>query len=252
MPTSRPSHPGLPDLSTRLEAEEWMDDFSVSDARLTGALRDLRWVNRVLGGYRATTRVLDPLLRRHDHLRLVDVGCGSGDYLVHLLRRGQQLGCTLDLFGVDANPITVGHARAYLDRALPPGLRRRVQVEVGDAQSLPFEDDEMDVVHAALFLHHFHGAEAVRVLAEMSRVANRGVLINDLHRHLLAYVGIWTLSRIARLAPMVQHDGPLSVRRGFRRDELRALANAARLPPPTIRWHWAFRWTLSTIDRAHG
>jgi AcrR family transcriptional regulator len=42
------------------------------------------------------------------------------------------------------------------------------------------------------------------------------------------------------------------VRRGFRRTELRALAEAARLPPATIQWHWAFRWTLSTIDRSHG
>jgi len=224
-----------------------MDDFSVSDARLTRALRDLRWVNTVLGGYRTTTRVLDPIFRRHDHLRLVDVGCGSGDYLVCLMRRAAQLECDLHLIGIDANPITVGHARAYVDRTLPPRRRRRVQVEVGNAKSLSFENDAADIVHAALFLHHFHGADAVGVLSEMSRVADRGVLINDLHRHALAYLGIWSLSRLACLAPMVQHDGPLSVRRGFRRHELRALAKAARLPPATIRWNWAFRWTLSTI-----
>jgi hypothetical protein len=48
---------------------------------------------------------------------------------------------------------------------------------------------------------------------------------------------------------MVQHDGPVSVRRGFRRAELRAYARAAQLSSPSIRWHWAFRWTLSTIDQ---
>ncbi|PSQ77395.1 MAG: methyltransferase type 11, partial [Bacteroidetes bacterium QH_6_63_17] len=63
----------------------------------------------------------------------------------------------------------------------------------------------------------------------------------------LAWIGIWLLSRGLRMAPMVQHDGPMSVRRGFRADELRALAQAAGLPAPSIRWHWAFRWTLSTI-----
>ncbi|WP_263788673.1 methyltransferase domain-containing protein [Salinibacter grassmerensis] len=240
--------PPVPDLSSRLETEEWMDDFSITDARLTRALRDLRRVNRVLGGYRATDCVLDPMLRRHDRLRLLDVGCGSGDHLAHLVRRGERLGCILDLVGIDANPVTVGHARAYLDHQLPPRLRDRVRVEIGDAQALSHDDGAVDVAHAALFLHHFHGPSAVQVLSEMQRVARHGLLLNDLHRHLLAYVGIWGLSRALGLAPMVQHDGPVSVRRGFRRAELRTLARSARLPTPTVQWHWAFRWTLSTLD----
>ncbi|MCS4121206.1 methyltransferase domain-containing protein [Salinibacter ruber] len=240
--------PLLPDLSSRLETEEWMDDFSIADARLTRALRDLRRINRLLGGYRATDRALDPALRHHDRLRLLDVGCGSGDHLVHLARRGERFGCTLDLIGVDANPVTVGHARAHLDQHLPPRLRNRVRVEIGDAQALSHDAGAVDIAHAALFLHHFHGPSAVRVLSEMQRVARDGLLVNDLHRHLLAYVGIWGLSRALGLAPMVQHDGPVSVRRGFRRADLHTLARGARLPAPTVRWHWAFRWTLSTLD----
>lgn len=242
--------PSLPDLSTRLEAEEWMDDFSISDARLTEALRDLRLVNRLLGAYAATDAVLDPLFRRHDDLCILDVGCGGGDYLVHLVRRADRLGCRAEVLGLDANPVTVGHARAYLDTHLSPALRSRVRVEIGDALSLPFPDDAVDVAHAALVLHHFHGDDAVHLLTEMQRVADRGLLVNDLHRHLLAYAGIWLLSRMLRMAPMVQHDAPMSVRRGFRTDELRALAARAQLPSPYIRWHWAFRWSLSTI--AHG
>lgn len=237
----------LPDLSSRLEAPEWMDDFSITDTRLTRALRDLRRVNRLLGAYAATDAILDPLFRRHDQLRILDVGCGIGDYLVHLAHRASRFGCDVELIGIDANPVTVGHARAHLDTQLSPSLRSRVCVEIADAQDLSLPDDAVDVVHAALFLHHFHGPDAVHLLAELQRVVRRGLLINDLHRHPLAYTGIWALSRLLRMAPMVQHDGPMSVRRGFRRDELRRLARDAQLPAATIRWHWAFRWTLSTI-----
>lgn len=237
----------LPDLSTRLEAEEWMDDFSITDERFTRALRDLRQINRLLGGLSATDAVLDPLLRRHEQLRLIDLGCGGGDHLVHLARRGVRFDCSMELVGLDANPVTVGHARAHLDRRLSSTLRSQVRVDVGDALDLPYDEDAFDVAHAALFLHHLHGDEAVQLLDEMQRIGRCGLLINDLHRHSLAYVGIWALSRALRMAPMVQHDGPMSVRRGFRRHDLEALADEAGLPSPTIRWHWAFRWTLSTI-----
>jgi hypothetical protein len=49
---------------------------------------------------------------------------------------------------------------------------------------------------------------------------------------------------------MVQHDGPMSVRRGFQESELQVLAQEAGLHTPRVRWHWAFRWTLSTIPDA--
>lgn len=242
-----PSRLFLPDLSSRLEADEWMDDFSITDARLRRALRDLRLTNRLVGGYRATTAVLDPLLERRDRVRLLDVGCGSGDYLVYLARRGARFGCAVELIGVDANPVTVGHARAYLDAQLSASLRSRIRVDIEDALHLPYDDNAVDIAHAALFLHHFHGSDAVQLLTEMERTARLGLLVNDLHRHLLAYLGIWGLSRALGMAPMVQHDGPMSVRRGFRKDDLLELARAAQLPTPSIRWHWAFRWTLSTL-----
>ncbi|MFB6272341.1 MAG: methyltransferase domain-containing protein [Salinibacter sp.] len=225
-----------------------MDDFSISDARLTRALRDLRRTNRLLGAYTATDAVLTPLFRRNDRLRILDVGCGGGDYVVHLTRQAKRFGCRAELIGLDANPVTVGHARAHLDEHLSPSLRSQVRIEIGDALALPVPDESVDVVHAALFLHHFHGENAVQLLSEMQRVARRGLLINDLHRHPLAYLGIWLLSRGLRMAPMVQHDGPMSVRRGFRKNELRDLARKAQLSLPSIRWHWAFRWTLSTIS----
>jgi len=224
-----------------------MDDFSVDDAQLQVALRDLRRINRLLGGHRATDTVLDPTLRDRASLRVLDVGTGSGDYPVHLVRRGAQMGMSVEVVGVDLNPVTVGHGRAWLDNALAPTLRRRARIEIGDALALPYPNNSFDIAHAALFLHHFHGTDATQLLREMNRVARLGIVVNDLHRHRLAYAGIWLLSRLLRMAPMVQHDGPISVLRGFTRAELHALAQSAGLPRPTVRWHWAFRWTLSTL-----
>jgi SAM-dependent methyltransferase len=226
-----------------------MDAPDVRGPALRSALRDLRRINAVLGGYRATEVVLSPLLRSRSALRVLDVGSGTGDYPARLVKRGRRLGTRVEAVGVDLNPVTVGHGRAWLDHTLSPPLRSRARLEIADALALPYADDAFDVTHAALFLHHLHGAAAVQLLREMDRVSRLGVVVNDLHRHPLAYVGIWGLSRLLGMSPMVQHDGPLSVLRGFRRGDLADLARRAGLRRPRIRWHWAFRWTLSTVNR---
>lgn len=237
----------LSSFRTRAVGTEWMDDPNVEGAALRTALRDLRRINRLLGGLRASTSVLAPMLAARRSLHVLDVGSGTGDYLAHFARLGAGRGVRVRATGIDLNPRTVGHGRAWLDATLPPALRPAAALEVGDALDLPYPDDAVDVAHAALFLHHFHGDAAVRLLREMDRVSRHGILVNDLHRHPLAYLGIWALSRAASFSPMVQHDGPLSVRRGFRRADLQALAGAAGLPSAEVRWHWAFRWTLSSL-----
>lgn len=242
----------LPDLSERTEAEEWMDDFSLDEDEYGEALADLRRINRLLGGYRATDAVLDPVLKRRDHLSLLDLGCGGGDLLAHLAFRAKAFDCELAGVGIDANPAIVEWAQNALDRRLPPSLREKIHIESGDALNLSYGKDEFDVTHAALFLHHFHGPNPSYLLREMERLSRSGVVINDLHRHPLAYIGIWTLSRILRMSPMVQHDGPISVRRGFSRGELESLGREADIASPRIQWHWAFRWTLTTLHSDPG
>lgn len=237
----------FPDLSTRLQAEEMMDDFSVADERLTDALDDLWWTNRLLGGWAATDAVLDPVLRARTEVHVLDLGTGGADVLVHLVQRADRLGCRLTAVGVDANPVTLDYARDTVTREVPPSLQDRISLVEGDALDLPYGADAFDVTLAALFLHHFHGGEAVRLLREMERVSRLGAVVNDLHRHPLAYAGIWLLGRLLPVSPMFRHDGPMSVRRGFRRAELHALADTAGWPRAIVRWHWAFRYTLSSL-----
>jgi hypothetical protein len=97
-------------------------------------------------------------------------------------------------------------------------------------------------------MHHFDGDNAERLLREMQRVTRRGIVVSDVHRHLAAYVGVKALAATRPgTSAMFKHDAPLSVRRGYRRDELRALAERAGLAAARIDWHWAFRWVLSTV-----
>lgn len=228
-----------------------MDDFTIVDERLETALDNLRYVNRFLGGYGSTMTLLAPLLRARaaEHpLRVLDLATGGADFPAFLTRWADRRRRAVDVVALDANPATVAYARKALDRTLPERLHPRVRVEVGDALALPYADDAFDVCVASLFMHHLEHHEAVTLVREMDRVARHGLVVNDLHRHWMAYYSIRALAAVLPVSPMFRHDGPVSVLRAFTRDDLRAVAADAGLNAYRIRWHWAFRWTLSTVD----
>lgn len=239
----------LPSLSKRIYAEELMDDLSTDSDQLRRSLHELRYVNFFLGGYRAVRKRLMPYLeaRRGTTVSILDVGTGIADYPERMVRWGAQSGVDVNVTAIDANLATVSCARSYLDQCLAEPLRSHVRVVHANATDLAFPDDSFSLVTGSLFLHHFDNAGVVSMLREMARVASDGILINDLHRHRLAYTGIRAIAGVLPVSVMFANDGPLSVRRAFLPDELRRMADDAGLPNADLARHWAFRLTLSTI-----
>ena len=74
--------------------------------------------------------------------------------------------------------------------------------------------------------------------------ASRGFFINDLHRHPFAYYSIRWLTYFFSRSYLVKNDAPLSVLRGFVREDWRLLLKQAALYPVSIHWKWAFRWLI--------
>jgi hypothetical protein len=70
----------------------------------------------------------------------------------------------------------------------------------------------------------------------MARVARLRVVLLDIRRHWLAYWGFVAWSRLFTRNRLVRHDGPLSVLRGFIREELTALSK--HFP--------SFSWTIQS------
>ena len=231
-----------------------MDDFTIVDARLETALSNLRMVNRFLGGYAASMSVLRPYLKRARRrpIRVLDIGTGLADFPEYLVSWAAERRLDVHVTAIDANPAVLAYARPVLDRRMPPGLRARVELVEADALALPFDEDAFDVSVASLFLHHLDEAAGVRLLREMACVSRDGLLINDLHRHPVAYYSIRALAWLLPTSPMFAHDAPLSVLRAFRRSELVALAQRAGLDAARLQWRWAFRWVLTTLPSTPG
>ncbi len=219
-------------METRSEEPELLDGTSVAWADRLDALGQLPLVNRFLGGARAVLCDLAVIAAdrpAREPLRVLDVGCGSGDIVVAVLGWAARTARPLRCVALDRDP-----AALLLASRRPPMARGEVLVVRADAFELPLADRSVDVAAASMMCHHFAGAGLVRVVGELARVADEAVIINDLHRHRAAYWGFRVASRVFLRGRVVRHDGELSVRRGFRPAELWELAR--RFPE--------FRWTV--------
>ncbi len=89
--------------------------------------------------------------------RVLDVGCGSGEFLALLERRGAQVA------GIDPAPAMVARARSLVSTG---------DVRLGIAESLPWQDSSYDVITAVNAVQFAEDAEGA--LAEFGRVAVPG------------------------------------------------------------------------------
>jgi len=228
-----------PDLATRLDAAELMDDRTIGGAELVQALRELRWINRLLGGawpVREGVRRLWTQVGCPPRLSILDVGAGSGDVNRALLRWADQQALDLRITLIDIHPETCAEAAAYYQD------EPRVQVQQGDLFDLA--PNQADIVTASLFLHHFTDAQLPAAWSALLRAARIGVVVNDLHRHPVAWIGIRVATQLLSRNRMIRHDGPLSVRRGFQAADFMRLRSLPGMFSLTYAWRPFFRYLV--------
>ena len=225
----------------RTDKEELMDDFSIGGDLLRDTLDKLENINRWLGGNLMTVKALKKVLKNHpkeQELTIADIGCGHGDILRDVAKFGRKNGYKMKLIGMDANPTAIAYANE-LSTEFP-----ELSFKTEDIFSEAFKNRKFDVVLATLFLHHFKEAQLTSFLGNTLKQTKIGIVVNDLHRHKLAYYLFMLLSVFIK-NNMIIEDGLTSVLRGFKRNELVHISNKLKVKPQ-ISWKWAFRfqWIL--------
>lgn len=115
------------------------------------------------GGYRYDGRWKSVAQKLIDHYQLkpgqkvLDVGCG----MAHLLFEMSELVPGLLVKGIDISTYALGHAKEEI----------RDKLQYGQAQNIPFSDDEFDLVISLATLHNLKVYDLKKAVQEISRVS---------------------------------------------------------------------------------
>lgn len=225
-------------LKSRSNELEIMDDLDISGPVIAQTLKELNTINRRLGGNRISLHAFKQLTHSTTELDLADLGCGGGDIMMDMAQWSRKVLKRAKFIGVDANPHIVEYARENTRKF------QEITYQAINIFSDEFKRQDFDVIHCCLFLHHFTNDELVTLFKQFKQQARLGVIVNDLHRHPLAYWSIKLLTSIFSRSTMVRNDASVSVARGFKKEELMEILKAAGIEKFDLRWRWAFRWKL--------
>jgi 2-polyprenyl-3-methyl-5-hydroxy-6-metoxy-1,4-benzoquinol methylase len=221
----------------RTDKAEIMDDFELKGQELEVVLNDLNNVNKRLGGYKITINGIKKLINKKDRsLKIADVGCGSGENLRQIAKWAKRENISVELIGIDANLNTISLAKSLSTEF------ENVQFIQQNIFDEAFSHQQFDIITLSLTLHHFKDKEIKKLLPILYQNSNLGLIINDLHRHWLAYVLFQMYSAVFMKSKIAKHDGKVSILRGFKTSELEGYSTCVKPKNLLVEWRWAFRY----------
>jgi SAM-dependent methyltransferase len=232
-------------MRSRIYQPEIMDEETVDQETADEIYRYLASVNRLFGGVSGTIARFEAFSRSWrpgERIEVLEIACGAADVPRALIAWGRTRGFDLRVTATDILPSALDYARRM------GSAEKRLRLVCADIGHPPFKAGIFDYVTCGLFFHHLTDDQIVAALTAFDRLATRGIVVNDLVRSRRAL--FWTWLFTWPFHPILHHDGPLSIRRALRPEEMKQLAAAAGLSWLTVERHFGHRMTLAGEKRS--
>jgi 2-polyprenyl-3-methyl-5-hydroxy-6-metoxy-1,4-benzoquinol methylase len=139
---------------------------------------------------------------------------------------------------VDVSERAIGYLRRQC-REFP-----EITGEAADYRSYIKKAGDIDIVICSLFCHHLTNKELEEMLIQVKQNINTGVVINDLQRNWMAYYSTIIFTHLFNGSLLAKNDGPVSVLRGFKQHELKALLKRTGWKNYSIQRRLGFRFLI--------
>jgi SAM-dependent methyltransferase len=93
-------------------------------------------------------------LRKGSSLKMLDVGCGEGEYVKDAIEEG------INAYGIDISTYALENALAEV----------KDRITFGSITGIPFADEEFDIMTAFDVIEHIHPKDTLNAVAELRRV----------------------------------------------------------------------------------
>lgn len=208
----------FPNLQLRNTSDKEKLELAVVDPnRLRRTVRQFKLINKLFSASGRLMRTHFFTVMEQDPDRvytLLDVGAGGCDIAIQAAREARRRGLKLNITALDRDrrvlPIASQAIRDYPE----------IRIVEGDALDLhrlgPF-----DFVFSNHLLHHLSWDQIAILLEGIVAQTRLAFVMNDLKRSRLAYLGFTIFSGLLTPGSYHFYDGRLSIRRGFRPEELR-------------------------------
>jgi SAM-dependent methyltransferase len=224
---------------------EWMDDPALDEVTLQNAVDDINIVNKLLGGFKFMLDAVEKEIAKYPNqeLTIVDAGCGDGEMLRYLEKHLKNE--KLSFLGLDFAARSIEKARSKSE-----GLSR-LRFRESDILKINPSELKCDILISCLTMHHFSDKEIVEFLTKFRELTTKSIIINDLHRHRLAFLFFKYLSPIFIKHEISKHDGLISIASGFKVSDFKKYAAAMGITNDRWTWKWSFRfiWMIPIDER---
>jgi hypothetical protein len=233
----------------RAQMLEVLDSPCVDHLFAERSYRFMRWVNRFLGGCRIVRRYLateSASAPRGRPLRVLDMGSGSCDIPLLVSRWATRRGCDIEFTCLDVLPQAETLARRDIESSQDPNVKF-VREDIFHHEP----KKAYDCAIGSMFFHHLRDEQILELIGHIRGYVRRSLLINDLRRDAMHYVGACLL-RVSASSDLLK-DALLSIRRGFRADELAALLANVEGACVKAGNAWMYRvWATVCFDSGEG
>ena len=196
------------------DLREKMDDSECDPEKLRNTYAQFGAVNALVSGWdKVYRRFILPFAATRSHTHLLDVGSGGGDIPRRVAKWAARDRINLTITAIDPDERAISYARS---QPHPENVTFRC-VSTTD---LLRTGETFDLVTSNHLLHHLSAEEVQTICRESAKLSRGPVVHKDLERADFAYAGFAALALPFFHRSFIAHDGLISIRRSFTRDEL--------------------------------